>query len=61
MRAKRPSNADLDILRTCGYITDDTTVATYHGVPIERVKQVRKLMRKERAKPLRSPRLAQPS
>lgn len=34
------------ILHTCTYITDDRYIASYHGVSLERVKQVRDKMGK---------------
>jgi hypothetical protein len=33
---------DRDIIRTIGYITDDKYIASYHGVDLKRVKQLRK-------------------
>jgi hypothetical protein len=33
---------DKDIIRTIGYITDDKYIASYHGVDLRRVKQLRK-------------------
>ena len=33
---------DKEIIRTIGYITDDKYIASYHGVDLRRVKQLRK-------------------
>lgn len=49
--ARRPneqswSATDEDIMRLCVYLTDDSTVAAYHGTTVDRVAKVRAKMAK---------------
>ena len=41
---------DKEIIRTIGYITDDKYIASYHGVDLRRVKQLRKEANNNKAK-----------
>lgn len=43
-KIKGQSHTDQAIVHTCTYITDDRYIASYHGVSLERVKQVRAKM-----------------
>lgn len=60
-KIKGRGQTDQDIIRTIGYITDDKFIASYYGVDVRRVNQLRKDVGNHKAKEAKAIYLSQKS
>lgn len=60
-KIKGRGQTDQDIIRTIGYITDDKFIASYYGVDVRRVNQLRKDVNNHKTKEAKAIYLSQKS